>query len=108
MIARVWHGWTSEGNADAYERHFRTTVLADLHRLDGFEGAQLLRRQDGQEVEFVAITYFESIEAVRGFAGPDYGLAVIADEAKRVLSRYDRRAEHYTVVPGPETPREKG
>ncbi len=108
MIARVWHGWTSERNAEAYERHFRTTVLADLRRLDGFEGAQLLRRQDGQEVEFVAITYFESIEAVRGFAGSDYGVAVIADEARRVLSRYDRRAEHYTVVLGPEPPQGKG
>ncbi len=56
----------------------------------------------------MAITYFESIEAVRGFAGPDSGLAVVADEAKRVLSRYDRRAEHYTVALGPKTPREKG
>ncbi len=108
MIARVWHGWTARQNADAYERHFRTTVLADLQRLDGFKGAQLLRRQGGEEVEFVAITHFESIEAVRGFAGPDYGVAVIADEAKRVLSRYDRRAEHYTVVLEPAALRGEG
>ncbi len=108
MVARVWHGWAARRNADAYERHFRMTVLPDLHRLNGFEGAQLLRRQDGEEVEFVAITYFESIQAVRGFAGPDYGLAVIAEEAKRVLSRYDHRAEHYTVVLGPESTQGKG
>ncbi len=101
MIARVWHGWTTRRNADAYERHFRTTVLAELNRLEGFEGAHLLRRQDGEEVEFVAITHFDSIEAVQRFAGLDYGVAVIAEEAKRVLSRYDRRAEHYTVVVRP-------
>ncbi len=106
MIARVWHGWTARRNADAYERHFRTTVLPELHRLDGFEGAQLLRRQDGEEVEFVAITYFDSMEAVHRFAGPDHTVAVIAEEARRVLSRYDRRAEHYTVVlePGASPP----
>jgi heme-degrading monooxygenase HmoA len=102
MIARVWHGWTSRRNAEAYERHFHTTVLGELNRLDGFEGAYLLRRQDGEEVEFIAITHFESIEAVRSFAGADYSVAVIADEAKRVLSRYDHRAEHYTVVVRPE------
>lgn len=102
MIARVWHGWTTRRNADAYERHFRTTVLAELNRLNGFEGAYLLQRQDGEEVEFVAITHFESIEAVRSFAGPDYAVAVIAEEAKRVLSRYNQRAEHYTVILKPE------
>ncbi len=108
MIARVWHGWTAPGNADAYERHFRTTVLPELQGLKGFQGAHLLRRQDGEEVEFVAITHFESLEAVRAFAGPDYSTAVIAEEAKWVLSRYGRRAEHYTVVLAPGGSPEKG
>ena len=108
MIARVWHGWASARNADAYERHLRTTVFPGIHRVKGFKGAHLFRRQDGEEVEFVAITYFESIDAVRGFAGPDYGVAVISDEAGRLLSRYDQRAEHYTVVLEPEARAEKG
>ena len=98
MIARIWHGWTSARNADGYERHLRTTVFPGIHRIEGFKGAHLLRRQAGEEVEFIAITYFESIEAVQGFAGPDYGTAVISEEAAKLLSRYDRRAEHYTVV----------
>jgi heme-degrading monooxygenase HmoA len=108
MIARVWHGWTSQVNADAYEHHLRMTVLPGIHRVHGYKGAHLFRRQEGEEVEFVAITYFESIEAVRGFAGPEYGAAVISEEAARLLSRYDQRAEHYAVVLQPEAPSGKG
>lgn len=108
MIARVWRGWTSPQNADAYERHLRTTVLPGIHRIKGYRGAHLLRRQEGEEVEFVAITYFESLEAVRGFAGPDYEAAVISEEAARLLSRYDPRAGHYTVVLDPQATSAKG
>jgi heme-degrading monooxygenase HmoA len=108
MIARVWHGWTSARNADAYEHHLRTTVFPGIHRIKGYKGAHLFRRQDGEEVEFVATTYFESIEAVRGFAGPEYGVAVISEEAAKLLSRYDQRAEHYTVVLEPEAVSGKG
>lgn len=100
MIARVWHGWTSARNADGYERHLRTTVFPGIHRVKGFKGAHLFRRHAGEEVEFIAITYFESIEAVRGFAGPNYSAAVISEEAGKLLSHYDRQAEHYTVVLG--------
>ena len=108
MIARVWHGWTSRRNADAYERHLRTMMLPGIHRVTGYKGAHLFRRQEGEEVEFVAITYFESLVAVRGFAGPDYGVAVISEEAGKLLSRYDHRAEHYTVVLEPEAPLTRG
>lgn len=108
MIARVWHGWTSRLNADAYERHLRTAVLPGIHRVKGYKGAHLFRRQDGEDVEFVATTYFASIDAVRGFAGPDYGVAAISEEAGMLLSRYDQRAEHYTVVLEPEARSEKG
>ncbi len=102
MIARVWHGWTSRQNADAYERHLRTKVLPGILRVKGYRGAHLLRRQDGEEVKFIAITYFESIDAVRGFAGPEYRTAVISEEAQTLLSRCDQQAEHYTVVLDPE------
>ncbi len=108
MIARVWHGWTSSRNADVYERHLRTTVLPGIHRVNGYKGAHLFRRQDGEEVEFVAITYFESVDAVRAFAGLDYGVAVVSQEAKKLLERYDQRAEHYTVVLEPEASPVKG
>ena len=102
MIARVWHGWTSRQNADAYERHLRTTILPGIQRIRGYKGAHLFRRQDGEEVEFVTITYFDSIEAVQGFAGPDYDAAVISEEAARLLSRFEQRAAHYTVALEPE------
>ena len=108
MIARVWHGWTSPGNADAYERHLRTNVFPGIHQVKGYKGAHLFRRQAGKEVEFVAITYFQSLAAVQGFAGADYGRAVISVEAAKLLSHYDQRAEHYTVVLGPEAASEKG
>lgn len=108
MIARVWHGWTTSQNADAYERHLRTTVFPGVHRVPGYKGAHLFRREGGQEVEFVAITYFESLEAVRGFAGPDYEVAVISKEAQSLLSRYNRRADHYSVVLEPQSLSTKG
>lgn len=108
MIARVWRGWTSRGNADAYEHHLRTTVFPGIHRVRGYRGAQLFRRQEDEEVEFIAITYFETMDAVRGFAGPDCGVAVISEVAAKLLSHYDQRAEHYTVVLGPEASPVKG
>ncbi len=84
------------------------TVLPGIHRVNGYKGAHLFRRRDGEEVEFVAITYFESLDAVRGFAGPDYEVAVISEEAKQLLTRFDPRATHYTVVLGPEDTSRKG
>ena len=108
MIARVWCGWTSRQNADAYEQHLRATVLPGIHRVNGYQGAHLLRRPDGEEVKFIAITYFDSLDAVRGFAGPDYAVAVISEEAAQLLSRYDPRAEHYTVVIEPDATSLKG
>jgi len=99
LIARTWHGWASSPpDAVAYEEHFRSAVLPGLRQLRGFRGARLLRREDGGEVEFVAVTFFDSIESVRGFAGDDYQRAVVEPEARRVLSRFDERSAHYEVV----------
>ncbi len=103
MISRVWHGWTSRGNADAYERLLRTTILPGIHRVAGYRGADLLRRDDGDEVEFVTVTHFDSMDAVRAFAGADYEKAVIHADARSLLTRYDERSTHYeTVVKGGE------
>ena len=100
MIARLWHGWTTRANAPVYETLLREEVLPGIHRVAGFHGAYLLRRQAGEEVEFV--TLFDSLEAVRAFAGEDYELAVVPPEARRVLSRFDQRSVHYTVVIEPD------
>ena len=103
MIARVWRGWTADDHADAYERFLRTELFPQVQRLDGFRGAQILRRAtvDG-EVEFITVTFFDSLDAVKDFAGEDYETPVIEPEAQRLLSHYDDRAVHYdsVVIPG--------
>jgi heme-degrading monooxygenase HmoA len=100
MIGRVWHGWTTRGNADAYEALLRTKILPGIHRVAGHEGAYLLRRDAGDEVEFVTLTFFTSMDAVRAFAGQDHEVAVVPAEARRLLSRFDERSVHYEVVVG--------
>jgi len=98
MISRLWHGWTTRENADAYERLLRDEVLPGIHRVRGFKGAYVLRRDLKDEVEFVTITFFDSLEAVKEFAGEDYEVAVILPEAHRLLSRFDARSAHYETV----------
>ena len=75
MITRLWLGWTSPDNAEAYERIVSTEVLPSIARrgIDGYRGAYLLRREVGDEVEFATILLFESLEALREFGGEDYG-----------------------------------
>ena len=98
MIARIWHGWTAPENADAYEEFLRTKMFPSIHRVPGYLGADLLRRDDGQEITFVTITRFESLDAVRAFAGENYERAVVEPEARALLSRFDDRSEHYEIV----------
>jgi heme-degrading monooxygenase HmoA len=100
MIARVWHGWTSAPNADAYERLLKKKILPGIHRVDGYRGSYLLRRPRGDETEFVTITFFESLDAVRDFAGSDYELAVVPREAQELLTRFDARSAHYDIAMG--------
>lgn len=102
MISRIWHGWTMRANADAYEALLRAEVLPGIHRVPGYRGAHLLRRDDGDEVEFVTITLFDDLDAVRAFAGPDYERAVLAPGARALLTRCDARSKHYETVLTPE------
>lgn len=98
MISRVWHGRTTRENADAYEELLRTEILPGIQRVPGYRGASLLRRDVDDEVEFVTITRFDSLDAVREFAGEDYELAVIEPEARRLLSTFDEQSAHYETV----------
>lgn len=98
MISRLWHGWTTRENAAAYENLLRREVLPGIHRVRGFQGAELLRRDGEKEVEFVTITLFESMQAVKEFAGQDYEAAVVPPEARKLLSRFDERSAHYETV----------
>lgn len=97
MIGRTWHGWTTFENAGAYEALLRAEVLPGIHRVPGFHGTFLLRREDGDEMEFVTLTLFESMLAVEEFAGEDREAAVVPAEARRLLARFDSRAVHYEV-----------
>ncbi|WP_424015404.1 antibiotic biosynthesis monooxygenase [Halorubrum xinjiangense] len=100
MIDRIWHGWTTPEDADEYERLLREEILpsfADADN-DGYRGARLLRREpDGEEVEFVTILRFDSIESVKAFAGEEYREAHVPTAAREVLERFDDRARHYEV-----------
>jgi len=97
MIARHWHGWTKPENADAYETLLRETVLPGLKQIRGYRGGYVLRDDGADEVEFVVVNLFESLEAVRQFAGPDYAIPVFEPEARRLLSRVETIARHYEV-----------
>lgn len=97
MIARHWRGWTKPQNADAYETLLKTQVLPDLSRIAGYRGGYVLRSDTADEVEFVVINLFDSLEAVRAFAGPDFSTAVFEPEARLLLSRIEMTAHHYEV-----------
>ena len=104
MIGRLWRGWTSRGNADAYEALLRGEILPDIHRVPGYEGAYLFRRDLGDEVEFVTLTLFASMEAVRSFAGDDHEKAVVPPKARKLLERFDERSKHYETLLEPAGP----
>ena len=101
MIARLWRGWTSRENADAYERLLRERVLPGLKRLDGYRGGYILRQEGIEEVEFVVMNLFEALEAVQAFAGPEYTVPVFDPEARQLLSKVEPNARHYEVKTTP-------
>ena len=98
MIARLWHGWTKPENADRYELLVATQVLPSFEQLKGYKGAYLLREDRESETEFVTLTLFEDLQAVRRFAGEDYETAVVPAEARQLLTRSDDRSKHYEIV----------
>ena len=99
MIARIWHGWTTPGNADPYETLLQEEIFIGIQgrRIRGFKGIQLLRRDAGEEVEFVTLMTFESPAAVLQFAGEDYEAAVVPEKARALLARFDLRSQHYEI-----------
>jgi len=99
MIGRIWHGWTTPENADAYEALLKQEIFVGIgdRRIPGYGGIQLLRRDLDDEVEFVTIMRFDSLDAVRAFAGEDYEAAVVPPKARALLARYDARSQHFEV-----------
>ena len=98
MIIRVWTALTTAANQHKYYEHFRAHVLPALQRLDGYDGATLNSHPGEEGSELLVITRWRSVEAVRAFAGPDFEQAVVADEAARVLTSWDRRVKHFEII----------
>src|SRR6266446_8123316 len=99
MIARIWRGRTATtANAEAYFQHVTGTVFPALKELAGHRGAWLLRREVDGQTEFLAVTLWESRQAIEAFAGRDIGKAVVEPEARAVLAEFDDFASHYEVA----------
>jgi heme-degrading monooxygenase HmoA len=102
MVARSWRGRYRADTASAYLDHLRNHTLPRLRALDGYRGAYVLQREVADEIEFVVLTLWESLESVQAFAGDDYEAAVVPPQARRVLTTFDERALHYDVAIGPD------
>ena len=100
MIARIWHGSTKLENADSYEVMLTPELLPGISKVAGFKGSYFLRRR-WNEVEFITILLWESLEALKAFAGENYEVSIIPEERRRFLSRHDEKAAHYEVISHP-------
>lgn len=99
MISRIWHGTTTPQNADIYEALLKEEIFIGIkgRNIPGFREIQLFRRKLGDEVEFITVMWFDTLDAVRAFAGDDYEQCVVPPKARAVLSRFDERSQHYEV-----------
>ena len=100
MICRVWHGWTSRENADAYEAVVRCEVIPGIEAMGiaGFRHIDLLRRDLETEAEFVTVMWFDDLGSIKRFVGDDETRSHGPPAARAVLSRFDERVAHYTVL----------
>lgn len=103
MITRIWRGWTTAANAPVYEQLLLTEIFTGIaaRKLPGYRGISLGRRAAGDEVEFVTIMWFDSLDSVRAFAGAAYETAVVPPKARAVLKRFDAVSEHFDTVVKP-------
>ena len=99
MVARIWHGYTkTREHADAYEAMLKPELLPGVSKKKGYRGSYLLRRDRGEEIEFITILLFDSLDDIKALTGPDYETAVIPAERRQHLSRFDAKAVHYEVA----------
>ena len=98
MIVRVWRGWTAAADTASYKNHAIERVFPSLEKIEGYRGAALLQRADEGRTEFVVVTMWDSLDAVRHFAGKNVDRAVIEPAALKVLSQFDSLVRHYDLI----------
>ncbi len=98
MIARVWYGYTKPEHADAYEAMLKPELLPGVGKVKGYRGSYLLRRNAGDEVEFITIMLWDSIDAIKAVAGEDYETAVVPEARRKYLAHYDAKSKHYEIA----------
>jgi len=100
MIARIWHGWTKRADAKKYEDMLRDEIFPSIaaRNISGYDGAELFINEDGDEVEFVTLLRFDSMDAVKEFAGEDESKPVIHPKAESLLTRMDEQSRHYRIA----------
>jgi hypothetical protein len=100
VICRVWRGWATPANADAYERVVRGEVIPGIEArgIPGFRHIDLMRRDSDGEVEFLTAMWFDDVDAIKAFMGEDYTVSHVPPAARAVLARFDDRAAHYEVL----------
>ena len=101
MVVRSWRGYAAASESQAYPKHLLQSVRPKLEELAGFQGLFLLQRQSAEEIEFCVLTLWDSMEAVRAFAGDQPELAVVEPEARAALVRFDDSVSHYEVLAAP-------
>ena len=99
-VCRLWRGWTTPENADAYERIVRGEVIPGIEarQIEGFRHIDLMKRDLGGEIEFQTLMWFDSLDAIKAFMGPDYSVSHVPAAAQAVLSRFDEHAAHFEVL----------
>ena len=99
MIVRIWRGWTKHADAKAYEKLLRDEIFPSIaaRKIEGYRGAELFIREESDEVEFVTLLRFDSMDAVKEFAGADASKPVIFPKAEALISGMEQ-ARHYRVV----------
>jgi hypothetical protein len=100
VICRLWRGWTSPENADAYERIVHNEVIPGIEarKIAGFRHIDLMKRDLGSEIEFQTLMWFDSVDAIKAFVGDDYAVSHVPPQARAVLTRFDERAAHYELI----------
>ena len=100
MICRLWRGWTTPENADAYEEIVRGEVIPGIEarRIPGFRHVDLMKRELEGDIAFQSWMWFDSLDAIKAFMGDDYDVSHVPAVARAVLSRFDERAAHFEVL----------